>query len=335
MITISIESAVDALKKGDLVAIPTETVYGLAGSVEQAEALKKIFAFKERPLFDPLIVHVDGVAMAKRYTTEWSAAANALATQFWPGPLTLVLPKSERVHGLITSGLESVGLRVPKHSMTLEVISKVGHGLAAPSANKFGKTSPTRAEHVENEFTQDRILILDGGASQVGVESTVLKVEGKGNFHISILRSGDISREQIEACLLNAHLEFQWHQFEKKYSPGHMKHHYMPDIPLVIVSQDISETQILSLAQAQFRSLPEEIEGVRLKRPSILKGVEILRLSADPKIAARELYNQLRVCAGSGKDLIAFPWPKDFDLETWEAVRDRLLKAASLDLREK
>jgi L-threonylcarbamoyladenylate synthase len=333
MITNSIEAAAEALNRGDVVAIPTETVYGLAASVQNPDALKKIFAVKERPLFDPLIVHVDGIAMAQRYTNQWTPAAEVLAQKFWPGPLTLILPKSDQIHSLITSGLDSVGIRVPKHALTLELIAKVGHGLAAPSANKFGKTSPTRSEHVQKEFIKDEVLILEGGPSRIGVESTVLKIEGLLHFKVSVLRAGDIGRDAISKCLTDAGIDFEWHQFEKKYSPGHMKHHYMPDIPLVLVDEIAKDEDVLHLAQTKFKVLPEEIEGVKLRKPTQLKSLVYLQLSSDPKLGARELYEQLRVCAGAGKDLIAFRWPKDFDLASWEAVSDRLVKAASLDLR--
>ncbi len=139
----NIKKAADLLKSGDVVAIPTETVYGLAGSIESEKGLHKIFSTKERPFFDPLIVHVNSIDMAKSLTSSWDAACEALAQAFWPGPLTLALKKNEKVSDLITAGLDSVGLRFPSHPVAQEVIKAVGSPLAAPSANKFMRTSPT------------------------------------------------------------------------------------------------------------------------------------------------------------------------------------------------
>ncbi len=190
--------AIDILKNGGVVAMPTETVYGLAGDVEQETAIKKIFSTKERPFFDPLIVHISSIEQAKKLTTQWDETCEKLAESFWPGPLTLILPKSDLVNPLITSGLNSVGLRWPNHALAMELISNFNLGLAAPSANKFKKTSPTSKEHVEAEFGNN-VFVLDGGKCEVGIESTVA---GVFKDRIEIYRPGMISLEDISLAVL-------------------------------------------------------------------------------------------------------------------------------------
>jgi L-threonylcarbamoyladenylate synthase len=169
-----ISVAVEKLINGEVVGIPTETVYGLGAVISKSDAIKKIFTTKERPFFDPLIVHVSGVEQAKELSLDWSAAADILAQEFWPGPLTLVLPK-KNVSDLITSGLQTVGVRCPDHKIALEIIEKVGEPIAAPSANRFGKTSPTCKKHVLEEFN-DAVFVVDGGDCSVGIESTIISV---------------------------------------------------------------------------------------------------------------------------------------------------------------
>jgi L-threonylcarbamoyladenylate synthase len=160
----------DRLVAGDVVAIPTETVYGLAASIDSEKGLRRIFSLKERPFFDPLIVHVASLKEASSLVRDWPPIADFIGRYFWPGPLTLVLPKAERVNSLITSGLDTVAVRYPSHPLTLDLIRLVGTPLAAPSANKFGKTSPSRALHVKSEFPGTDLLILDGGECEIGVE---------------------------------------------------------------------------------------------------------------------------------------------------------------------
>ena len=155
---VDLSLAANQLEQSDVVAFPTETVYGLGARIDRPEGLKKIFAIKQRPFFDPLIVHASSTEQAKTCFKEWHAMADHLAKSFWPGPLTLVMPKSELISDMITSGLDSVGVRIPNHNLALQLINAVGVPLAAPSANKFGKTSPTKAEHVKKEFG-DSVLV--------------------------------------------------------------------------------------------------------------------------------------------------------------------------------
>ena len=193
MISISnqdLEKAKNLLLAGEVVAIPTETVYGLAADISNEDAIRKVFSLKERPFFDPLIVHVASLKQAKALTTEWGPLTDFLARYFWPGPLTLILPKAESVNSLITSGLETLAIRFPNHPAAIQLITQVGP-LAAPSANKFGQTSPTEAHHVRKEFRSVDVFVVDGGPCEIGIESTVLEV-GSNQDSVSILRPGRI-----------------------------------------------------------------------------------------------------------------------------------------------
>lgn len=312
--------------------MPTETVYGLAARIDQPQALELIFSTKQRPFFDPLIVHVSSIGEAKRLTTQWGAAANALAARFWPGPLTLILPKNSSVNPMITSGLESVGIRCPDHPMALELISKVGVPLAAPSANRFGKTSPTSAEHVEIEFASG-VPVIDGGSSSIGIESTVLWLNESGSTaEWKILRPGHISSGEIQTCLAEAKIAHRRKEdLDAKASPGQMKHHYMPEIPLIMVLRaSVSLQEVTTWANSKIGELPDQVEGVTLNKPSALAhGTEFV-LPRDPILAARALYAQLREQSRLPTDhLIFFQQPYHGD-EAWMPLMDRLKKASSL-----
>ena len=190
-----ISRAASLLRAGQLVAFPTETVYGLGANALDAAAVEKIFTAKGRPNTIPLIVHIDSVQMAKTLAANWPDAAERLARRFWPGPLTLVLPKRAHVPDIVTAGLPTVGLRMPAHPIALELIRKAQLPIAAPSANRFTELSPTTAEHVRQALGSAVSLILDGGAAAVGIESTVLSLAGP---HPVLLRPGMISIAQIE-----------------------------------------------------------------------------------------------------------------------------------------
>jgi len=196
---VELDKARELLLSGEVVAIPTETVYGLGGWIYSEEGLRKIFSTKERPFFDPLIVHIDSIEKAKSLTSEWTNVHQILAESCWPGPLTLIAKKNTKVSSLITSGLDSVGLRCPKHELTLKLLSRIDGGVAAPSANKFGKTSPTSATHVEGEFG-DAVAVLDGGASQIGIESTVVGVRSDC---VEIFRPGFFTAKMLKEILAN------------------------------------------------------------------------------------------------------------------------------------
>lgn len=334
-----IEKAAQLLKSGDVVGIPTETVYGLAAVIHSDVGIKKIFSTKERPFFDPLIVHVASLEQARFCTTDWSPLVEVLAQNFWPGPLTMVLPKSEIISDVITSGLPSVGLRWPRHDIAEKIIQKAGAPLAAPSANKFGRTSPTKASHVREEF-KDQVFVVDGPDSEIGIESTVLSIKHevsvsskKDEYRLSILRKGAVLPSQIDRVLAKHSFVYRWSDnIDKKESPGHMKHHYMPSIPFVICRNPARKLSELSeILNSKLQELPDEVEGVKIVKPQKqIARIEFLKLSADPAQAAREIYTQLRAASARNPDALCFIQMPSHSGEMWESIFDRLYKAASL-----
>lgn len=331
-----IEKAIKLLRLGEVVGLPTETVYGLAARIDIPRAIEKIFKTKERPFFDPLIVHVSSIEQAQKLTSHWGQVAQTLAEDFWPGPLTLVLPKAEHVNPMITSGLESVGVRMPNHSLALEVIRQLGVPLAAPSANKFGRTSPTSALHVWSEFKDENVFVLDGGECTVGIESTVLLVkEANGQVDLSILRKGQVLASDIEASLLQRKMAFRFvDAVSKNESPGHLKHHYMPAIPLVLCEgRELGGSELLREINQKLSMLPDEVESVKIRKPQgDVQSYGLLDLSLDPVVAARELYSELRRLGESEFDCIVFYADQNRQGDHWDSLFDRLHKAASLIL---
>lgn len=286
-----IKKAIEKLEQGEVVGIPTETVYGLAADIKNEASIKKIFEIKERPFFDPLIIHVANTEQAKELTTNWNELAEFLAKTFWPGPMTMVLPKSSKVSSLITAGLNTVGLRAPNHPVTLELLKQFGP-LAAPSANKFTKTSPTKASHVQDEFPD--ILVIDGGDSEVGIESTVLAPIS--NSEIQIYRPGMITKEILEDALKNYPHKVHVNKTTSPASPGQLKEHYRPKKPLFLVSS------------------PKE------------NGAE-LKLSETPQLAARELYSKLHELSQGEHQCIYIIQQEYFNAPEWAPIWDRLSKA--------
>jgi L-threonylcarbamoyladenylate synthase len=292
-----LQTAINLIRSGDVVAMPTETVYGLAGSIYSEIALKKIFAIKERPFFDPLIVHIAEFDDVLKVAKNFPPVAMSLAKMIWPGPLTLILPKRDDLSPLITSGLSDVGIRMPRHSLALELIRACGP-LAAPSANKFKKTSPTQKSHVEDEFGQ-KVFVLDGGACDVGIESTVVGFE---DGRVKIYRPGGIDFSKLELLLKPFSLSIEYAQ--SPVAPGQLEHHYMPKIPLFVLYPGENLDPIWSL--------PKE-----------------LKLSHSPVEAARELYAEMRSLSESGADaLYIYRMPEHYSHE-WRGVWDRLIKASA------
>lgn len=330
-LVLALNEATSRLERGEVVGLPTETVYGLAGRLDRPAALEKIFRVKERPFFDPLIVHVDSIEGAKTLVKDWGPLPQALAEGFWPGPLTLVLAKNDKVPDLVTSGLDSVGVRCPDHSIALELIRRAGP-LAAPSANRFGRTSPTSWRHVQTEFG-DQVFVIPADESRIGIESSVLKLDGD---RLSMLRPGMITTRMIEQSLHEKGLSFQWVESVKaSEAPGQMKHHYMPSIPLIWVESDLSPLQIRELLNQRRSELPIEVEGVALqsapKGQSYVHGAELL-LPREASLAARGLYAELRRLGESGADHLFFRFQLEMQGEEWGAILERLTKAASLKL---
>ncbi len=326
---VTTDQAVALLRKNEIVAIPTETVYGLAASITSEVALKKIFEVKKRPFFDPLIVHVENSKQAQTLTSEWPQIAESLSENFWPGPLTLVLKKNELISNLITAGLERVGLRCPQHPIALEILRKFKNPFAAPSANLFGRTSPTCAHHVEVEFS-GLVPIIDGGSSQIGIESTVLLIDGN---ELAILRPGQILAEDIQNHLRNKSIPFTWkNKISKNESPGHMKYHYMPAKPLFWIEGSIASDLIIKLNQ-KLKELPSEVEGVTIIKPSQLTQIEELILPPLAREAARILYAELRRMSENNSDCIVFQYQEYMNSSEWEPVLERLRKASSAHIK--
>lgn len=304
---VSVDKARDLLLSGEVVAIPTETVYGLGGWIFSETGLKKIFSTKERPFFDPLIVHIDSIEKAKALTSEWTDIHAVLAKACWPGPLTLIAKKNEKVSSLITSGLDSVGLRCPRHPETLRLLSQIEGGVAAPSANKFGKTSPTSSQHVEQEFG-NVVAILDGGQSEVGIESTVAGIQ---NGKVLIYRPGFYTAKSLTKILNDHGIEAEVTYAESPVAPGQLKHHYMPKIPLIIVPENFVWEKHVDEINFKFTN------PVIWKQP------------LTPELASRELYQKMREFDEQGYDIIfAERNPHHFS-EEWLGIWNRLEKAKS------
>lgn len=223
MITINIDKACEALKSDEIIALPTETVYGLAGNAYSESALKKIFKLKNRPFYNPLILHIKSLNYLKEVAVNIPEIAIKLAEEFWPGPLTLVLKKQEHISDLITAGKNTVAVRVPSHPLTLALLDKLDFPLAAPSANPFGSISPTNAEHVFNYFGEALNVILDGGVCEKGLESTIIGFE---NNHPILYRHGSISIEEIEKII--GKLSITTNKDKSPNAPGMLSRHYAP-----------------------------------------------------------------------------------------------------------
>lgn len=322
---VQIDEAIFLLNSGIPVAIPTETVYGLAARLDSQSGLKKIFEIKSRPFFDPLIVHVASLSQAKSLVINWGPIAECLAQSFWPGPLTLVLEKSSLVSDLVSSGLSTVGIRLPKHSVTLEILENCGP-LAAPSANKFGKTSPTSADHILHEY-DGKLQVVDGGLCSIGIESTILSIQDPQK--LCILRPGMISVSDISNCLSQASLAFEWIEKTSIQSPGNLKHHYMPNVPLIVSLKPRSNKEMASYYLNCLDSLPSTVEGVTIHKTTHVSRIKRLTLANNPQLAARELYGALRSLSVES-DLIALEWPYDTNDPEWVPIWDRVKKAATL-----
>ncbi|MDA9793252.1 L-threonylcarbamoyladenylate synthase, partial [Bacteriovoracaceae bacterium] len=261
--------------------------------------------------FDPLIIHISDREKAKSLA-KWNKLANFLAEKFWPGPLTIVAPKTDKVSSIITAGLSSVAIRCPKHTLATSVLSKFT-GLAAPSANKFGKTSPTSAEHVEKEF-KGKVLVLDGGPCEVGIESTVIGIVSESE--LAIYRPGMITKETLARVLEDFDRKVLITYTESPVAPGQLKHHYMPDIPLLFNKSLLKKEDILPLAK------------IHLKQD--FKNPVTLILNDSAIVTARELYQQFRIASEANYDLIIVNGTTTMDRDDWRGILNRLEKAASL-----
>lgn len=310
----AVDEAAACLRAGGVVAFPTETVYGLGADASNVDAVRRVFAIKGRPADHPLIVHLASAGAIGDWARSVPAAAEALACAFWPGPLTLVLPCQPHVLDAVTGGQDSVALRVPAHPLALKLIAAAG-ALVAPSANRFGRVSPTTAAHVAEELGEAVDLILDGGPCTVGVESTIVSLLSDAP---ALLRPGHITPEQIEAVLGQPLA----HRGEGVRAPGLLPAHYAPSTPVELVEPARLGTRAASLVAAGLRVAVLD-RGAGAALPA-----EAVRV-ATPRAAdayARALYATLRACDGKGYDRLLVELPPD--VPAWIAVRDRLGRAA-------
>jgi L-threonylcarbamoyladenylate synthase len=328
--------AAGILRSGGLVAFPTETVYGLGANALDARAVEKIFAAKQRPYWDPVIVHVADLAAARELTLAWPEAVERLAAAFWPGPLTMLLPRAAKIPDVCTSGREKVGLRMPSHPVALALIAVAGVPVAAPSANRFGHTSPTTAEHVLADLEGRIDAILDAGSCAIGVESTVLDPTTDPAI---IYRPGGITLEQIRHVLGNVLGDVVVAERkvsdvtppESLESPGLGIRHYAPRARVILVESEVeSEGELIRVVEREAR---EHRVGVLLPTGWALPGLGGLGVTvlpwgswSEPESLARDLYLQMRALDECGVEVIVCPMPSSHGIGL--AIRDRLRKAA-------
>jgi len=312
----ALAAAAAVLKRGGLVAVPTETVYGLGANALDADAASRIFEAKDRPADNPLIVHVDSLEMARSLVADWPEAAERLARAFWPGPLTLVLPKASRVPDLVTAGLPAVALRMPAHPVALALIREAGLPIAAPSANRSGRPSPTDAAHVLADMDGRIDMILDGGPAAVGIESTVLSLLSDPPM---VLRPGGVSLDQLREI----DPRIGYGADHGKVSPGTRYRHYAPKAP---VSRIAGREAIA--AEARRLHAEGQAIGVLTHEPMTLDaGIVVVQIPAEPDGYAAEFYRALRTLDAHGLDRILLLDPPTSG--RWDAVRDRVVRASS------
>lgn len=310
----AIESAARSLAAGELVALPTETVYGLGADATNPAAVAKIFALKGRPADHPLIVHVAPEARLEDWAADIPESARKLAAAFWPGPLTMILGKSPRVPGIVTGEQDTVGIRCPAHpvaQLLLREFARVGSGaIAAPSANRFGHVSPTTAQHVRDEFGPG-LEVIDGGACEVGLESTIVDLSRGGAV---LLRPGAVTRAEI-ARVLGALPRDP--DAAAPRAPGTLAAHYAPATPVRLVSEGDLASEIAKSGRAAVLALRDPAKGA-------------VAWIAAPRDAARyghDLYASLRALDAAGADVILVEAPPEEP--SWEAANDRLARAAA------
>jgi L-threonylcarbamoyladenylate synthase len=317
---ISIVDACAILRHGGLVAFPTETVYGLGADAKNPAAVAKIFAAKQRPADHPLIVHIADSDQIREWSGEITTAAQKLIQHFWPGPLTLILPRAENVLECITGGQNTIGLRMPQHPVAQALLQTFGSGIAAPSANRFGHISPTRAEHVWQELGNSVDLILDGGDCEVGIESTIVDVSGE---QIKVLRPGIISAVQLslvlgEEVIINTNIVAAAIR-----TSGMLLSHYAPQTPLQLISTENLAEQI-NLLLAKNKTV-----AVLARRPALLEHADLYWFAMPNEVEAyaHELYARLRAADQLDCSVILVEAvPQDAQ---WLAVHDRLSKAVA------
>ncbi len=324
----AVHRAVQALGRGEVVALPTETVYGLAANALEPQAVRRIFEIKGRPAHNPIIVHVADLAMARRCASEWPALGDSLAAAFWPGPLTLVVKRSPEIPNVVTAGGDTVGVRWPSHPFMQAVIRQCGFPLAAPSANRSNEISPTNAIHVARGLRELIPLVIDGGQSQVGIESTVLDLTVSPP---RVLRPGMIHHESLMSVTGELDSEAA-HADGPLRSPGLLRKHYSPKARLIILAwhdeADFGPQLARALAKEHLSIAPERIFVIAHTHIPLNAGVgRISVIPHDAEAFARAIYSELHSCDEAQAELIvveALP-----ENAHWQAVADRLNRAAA------
>ncbi len=317
IITKSVKKAAFYLKKGEVVAMPTETVYGLAASIYNENALKKIFEIKERPYLNPLIVHIDSLQSLSKIAVNVPEVAYRLADKFWPGPLTMIFEKNKAISNFITGGKNTIAVRMPNHPLALELIKTVDVPLAAPSANPFGSISPTSAKHVEKYFKNNLDVILDGGSCSKGIESTII---GFKNDEVLIYRLGSLSIEMIASVV--GTVSVRKHNQKNPIAPGMLDKHYAPKTPMILCDNPIKTASNL---------IGKNIGIIVFDKKSLCTDyhIEVLSPNGDLDEAAKNLYAAMHKLDDKGFDLlIAQKFP---NVGLGRAINDRLTRACKKD----
>ncbi|HLX94163.1 MAG TPA: L-threonylcarbamoyladenylate synthase [Verrucomicrobiae bacterium] len=321
----AVKRAAELLQAGEVIALPTETVYGLAANALDETAVARIFQIKGRPANNPVIVHVSGIEMAKRCVNAWSVNADKLAKAFWPGPLTLVLPRAEAIPDVVTAGGATVGVRWPSHPIMQAVIRRCGFPLAAPSANLSSRVSPTNAEHVRQQLGDKIAVIVDGGQSQVGIESTVLDLTVSPT---GLLRPGMINVQSLAAVCGKAQSPMSKLQTPDSAlrSPGLLKKHYSPRARLVVLNWR-NDADLNSQLSTFNRPLSTCHIIAHTTIPSGENFAQVSVIPHDAEAFARAIYAELHRCDEAGAEWIVVEAPPE--TPAWSAIADRLQRATA------
>ena len=318
----AVARAVELLRAGEVVALPTETVYGLAANALDEKAVARIYEIKGRPGHNPIIVHVASAEMAKRCVTQWPPVADKLAKAFWPGPLTMVLPRAKQIPDNVTAGGETVGVRWPSHPFIQEVIRACDFPLAAPSANLSNQISPTNANHVAKQLDGKIPLLVDGGQAQVGIESTVVDLTAKPP---RLLRPGMIHEQALLAVTEQLALGVGDRE-EILKSPGQLQKHYAPKAKLIILKWQ-NEADLNAQLSAINSQLSRRHVIAHTHIPSQTGFGRVSVIPHDAEAFARALYAELHQCDELGAELIVVEAPPE--TSEWRAIADRLKRASA------
>ena len=311
----AITRAVEHLRAGNLVAFPTETVYGLGADAGNPDAVRRIFSAKGRPADHPLIVHLPDASHVPRWAREFPDSARALAAAFWPGPLTLILPRTQRASDFVTGTQDSVGLRVPSHPVARDLLAAFGDAIAAPSANRFGRISPTTAAHVADDLGAAVSLVLDGGACALGIESTIVAIVAGEPV---VLRPGGVPVADLARVLGHA---LRYSNIAAPRASGTLPAHYAPRTPATLLAPDALRAEVVQLGD---RDEDVAVLARTVTRPSDFQDIW-LQAPTGAAAYAHDLYANLRTLDAANADVILIEAVPDD--EDWLAVRDRLTRA--------